>query len=206
MDTSDFLKAKNKIERKLKLDSDDKIEDAYHYCRQLYLAEEHHRQKIDNRANLLIGAAAITTAFLTGFLCIILYTKSSISISYVIVILAAYFCIVSFLIKTIQYAVDIGRLGKFTIDNPDHPDVHSSKDSGLIYVNKFGAVYYYFLFLGNRNININKKKRLAIAQTNIRNAILALLLISIIFIVDIILSERVYLKSLGNISEWLGLK
>jgi hypothetical protein len=74
MNSSDFLKVKNKIETELKLDSADKIEDAFHYCRQLYLAEEHHRHKIESRANLLIGAAAITTAFLTGFLCMILYT------------------------------------------------------------------------------------------------------------------------------------
>lgn len=203
MNSSDFLKTKDKIESELKLDSPDKIEDAFNYCRHLYLAEEHHRHKIESRANLLIGAAAITTAFLTGFLCMILYTKSSITLFYVAIILVAYFSIVYFLIKTIHYALDIGHLGKFRIDNPDHPDVNSSKDSGLMYVKKYGAVYYYFLFLGNRDVNVNKQRRLSKAQNNIRNAVLALLLISLIFIIDITLSKKIYLKYLKHIQEWL---
>ncbi len=203
MNSSDFLKTKDKIESELKLDSPDKIEDAFNYCRHLYLAEEHHRHKIESRANLLIGAAAITTAFLTGFLCMILYTKSIITLFYVAIILVAYFSIVYFLIKTIHYALDIGHLGKFRIDNPDHPDVNSSKDSGLMYVKKYGAVYYYFLFLGNRDVNVNKQRRLSKAQNNIRNAVLALLLISLIFIIDITLSKKIYLKYLKHIQEWL---
>jgi hypothetical protein len=203
MNSSDFLKAKDKIESELKLDSPDKIDDAFNYCKHLYLAEEQHRHKIESRANLLIGAAAITTAFLTGFLCMILYTKPSITLLYVAIILAGYFFIVYFLIKTIHYAIDIGHLGRFRIDNPDHPDVYSSKDAGLMYVKKYGAVYYYFLFLGNRDTNVNKKGRLAKAQNNIRNAILALLLISLIFIIDITLSEKIYVKYLNHIQHWL---
>lgn len=203
MNSFDFLKAKNKIERELQLDSPDKIEDAFYYCRQLYLAEEHHRHKIETRANLLIGAAAITTAFLTGFLCMILYTLHSITLFYVIITLAAYLSIVYFLVRTIHYALDINQLGRFRVDNPDHPEVYSLKDSGLMYIRKYGAVYYYFLFLGNRDININKKRYLAIAQNNIRNAVIALLLISLIFIIDITLSEKIYIKYLKNINEWI---
>lgn len=202
MNSSDFLEVKDKIETELKLDSADKIEDAFYYCRQLYLSEENHRQKIESRANLLIGAAAITTAFLTGFLCMILYKKSSVTLLYVIIILAAYLSIVYFLLKTIHYSVYISQLGKFRIDNPEHPEVYSSKDSGLMYVKKYGAVYYYFLFLGNRDININKKRDLTIAQNNIRNAIIALLVISLIFIIDITLSEKIYIKYLKHVQEW----
>jgi hypothetical protein len=206
MDSTDFLKAKDKIASKLKLDSDDKIDDAFHYCRQLYLAEESHRHKIENRANLLIGTAAITAALLTAFLCMALYAKSGISLLFVIIILASYCSIVYFLIKTIRYAVNISQLEKFNIDNPDHPDVYSSKDSGFMYVKKYGAVYYYFLFLGNRDININKKRRLAIAQTNMRNAVIALLLILVIFLFHITLSEKIYIKHLKQLQEWLWLK
>ena len=204
MKSSDFLKVKDKIERKLNLDSDDKIEDAFHYCRELYLAEEHHRHKIERRANLLIGAVAITAAFLTGFICIVLYTKTSIPLLYIIIILAAYFAIVYFLIKTIQYAVDISHLKKFSIDNPDHPEVINLKDSGFMYAKKYGAVYYYFLFLGNRDININKKKYLILAQNNIRNAVIALLLISLIFVIDITLSKKYPLTTLEIFKNGYG--
>jgi hypothetical protein len=79
MISQDYSKGTKEIESRLKLDSPERIEEALQYCATHYHNEENRRDKMESKANTLIAASAIMMAFITGFLCMILYDAPSLS-------------------------------------------------------------------------------------------------------------------------------
>ena len=72
METLESLKEVEKIKAELKLDSIEIIEESIQYYKNLYNNEEYRRQKLENKANILIAASAIVMVIITGFFCMML--------------------------------------------------------------------------------------------------------------------------------------
>lgn len=200
MISQDYLKETEKIESKLKLDSPERIEEALQYCATHYRNEENRRDKIESKANTLIAASTITIGFITGFLCMILYDAPSLSLLFLIIILIVYIIIAMFIIKSINYSLKIGRLVKDTLTDQQRIDYNIS-ETDLIHIKKARVINYYLLFTINRENNDKNEKYINIAQNSMKNAVIVLLLLSLSFVLDIVLSSKINLKYLNKIRE-----
>lgn len=200
MISQDYLKETEKIESKLKLDSPERIEEALQYCATLYSNEENRRDKIENKANTLIAASAITIAFITGFLCMILYDAPSLSLLFIIIILIVYTIIAFFIIKSINYSLKISRFGKNNSIDTKLVD-YNITESDIIHIKKVRVINYYILLNKNKQNNDKKEKYINIAQNSIKNAVIVLLLLSLSFVIDVALSIKTNIYYLNKIRE-----
>ncbi len=182
------LKEIEQIGEKLNLDSPEQIEEALDYFGTLYHNEEFRRETIENKANVLIAASVITIAFVTGFLCMILYNLPSITLLFMIIILTIYIVMAIYVIKSINHVIEIGSIGKHVLIMEPFSD-YSISESDIVNIKKSRALKYYSLFNKNKSINDDKKEYLDMAQKYIKNAIIALLLLSSIIIIDLVLSN-----------------
>jgi flagellar biosynthesis protein FlhB len=198
MDSTSYLEEKKNIENRLKLDTAERIEQALQYCSNLYRNEESRRDRIESRANLLIASASIIITFITGFLCIILYDMETISLSFLIIIFIIYIIIVSFIFNSIILSLEINKLGKYTMTEK-HFANYNITESDIIYIRKARAINYYILSDKNKQINDNKEDYLHKSQNNIKNAVIILLFISLVFVLDLALSNKINLKYLNRL-------
>jgi K+-sensing histidine kinase KdpD len=178
------------IEKKLKLDSPERIEEALQYFGTLYHNEEFRREIIENKANVLIAASVITIAFVTGFLCMILYNLPSITLLFMVIILAIYIVMAVYVIKSINQVIEISNVEKNMLFMEPFGD-YSVSESDIVNIKKSRAVKYYSSFNKSKSINDDKKEYLNTAQKNIKNAIISLLLLSLIIIIDLVLSNKI---------------
>lgn len=138
----------------------------------------------------MIAASVITIAFVTGFLCMILYDLPSITLLFMIVVVIIYIIMAVYVIKSINQVVEISSIGKNTLDMEPFSN-YSISESDIINIKKSRATRYYALFNKIKVINDEKREYLNTAQKNIKNAIVALLLLSLIIIVDLLLSGKI---------------
>jgi ABC-type multidrug transport system fused ATPase/permease subunit len=202
MDSSSYSEERKDIEKKLKLDSPEGIERALQYFGNLYRNEENRRDRIEGRANLLIASASIILTFVTGFLCMILYDMESISLAFLIIIFIIFIVVVAFIVDSIISSLEINKLGKYAMTDHDFVN-YSISESDIIHIKKARVINYYMLFDKNKQINEEKEKYLYKSQRSIKNAVIILLLISIAFVVDLALSNKINIKYLHKIREFL---
>jgi hypothetical protein len=178
-----------KIEQELNLTSPERIEEALHYFGTLFHNEEIRRETIESKANVLIAASVITIAFITGFLCMILYDLPSITLLFMIVVLVIYIIMAVYVIKSINQVIEISSIEKITLTAEPYGD-YSVSESDIVNIKKSRAINYYFLFNKTKSINDEKKEYLNTSQKNIKNAVIALLLLSLIIIIHLVLSNK----------------
>jgi len=202
MISQDCLKEKEEIESKLKLDSPERIEEALQYCATNYHYEQNRRDKIESKANTLIAASIISIAFITGFLCDILYDIPNLSLIFIIIIITTYIILAVFIIRSINYSLKVSRLGNYTMDNQHLVD-YNMTESDFIHIKKIRTINYYLLFTKNKHNNDNKEKYINIAQNSMKSVALVFLLLSLIFVFDIVLSNKINIKYLNKIREFI---
>lgn len=179
-----------RIEKELNLTSPERIEEALHYFGTLFHNEEIRRETIESKANVLIAASVITIAFVTGFLCMILYDLPSITLLFMIIVLVIYIFMAVYVIKSINQVIEISSIEKHTPKTEPFGN-YSVSESDIVNIKKSRAINYFSLFNKTKTINDEKREFLNTAQKNIKNAIIALLLLSLIIIIDLVLSNKV---------------
>jgi small-conductance mechanosensitive channel len=202
MISQDYLKEREEIASKLKLDSPEKIEAAFQYGRQLYLIEENRKDRIESRANLLIASSAIVMALVTVFLCIILYLAPDIPLLLIIIILIAYAFFALFIFNTINYALSISKLKGYSVTMPDSFESNDLKQTDIGDIRKSLAIDYCCLATKHRDINDQKGILLNTSQKLLKNAVIILILLSLAFVVDILLSNKIHMKYLAKLKSW----
>ena len=184
------LKETERIGQELNLNSPERIEEALQYFGTLYHNEEIRREHIESKANLLIAASVITIAFVTGFLCMILYDLPSITLLFMVAVLIIYVVMAVYVIISINHVIEISSIGKHTLDIEPFGD-YSISESDIMNIKKSRAIKYYSLFNTIKNTNDNKREFLNTAQKNIKNAVIALLGLSSIIIIDLLFSNKI---------------
>ena len=187
---SSDLKEIERIEKELNLSSPEQIEEALHYFGTLYHNEEIRRESIENKANVLIAASVITIAFVTGFLCMILYDLPSITLLFMVIVLGIYIVMGIYVIKSINQVIEISSIEKHTLKMEPYGD-YSISESDIVKIKKLRAINYYSSFNKIKTMNDTKKEYLNIAQQYIKNAVVALLLLSLVIIFDLLLSNKI---------------
>jgi hypothetical protein len=199
MITQDYLNEREKIAGQLKLDSPEKIETAFQYCRQLYLAEENRKDKIEGRANLLIASSAIVMALVTIFLCIIIYLAPNIPLILIVVILVGYFLIALFIFNSIHNAISISKLKGYSGLINDLPEIHGFTQADINNIRKSLTIDYCCLGTNHRDLNEQRRILLNTSQKLLRNAVIILILLSLFFVIDTLFSDKIYVKYLSKI-------
>jgi Ca2+/Na+ antiporter len=183
-------KGMEKIEQELNLTSPERIEEALHYFGTLFHNEEIRRETIESKANVLIAASVITIAFITGFLCMILYDLPSITLLFMIVVLVIYIIMAVYVIKSINQVIEISSIEKYTPTTEPYGN-YSVSESDIVNIKKSRVINYYLLLNKTKAINDEKKEYLNTSQKNIKNAVIALLLLSLIIIIHLVLSNKI---------------
>jgi hypothetical protein len=194
MITQGYLNEREKISGQLKLDSPEKIETAFQFCRQLYVAEENRKDKIEGRANLLIASSAIVMTLVTIFLCIIIYLALNIPLTLIIIILIGYFLIALFIFNSIHNAMSISKLKGYSGSIQDSPEIHGFSQTDIVNIRKSLAIDYCCLGANLRDLNEQKKILLNNSQKLLRNAVIILILLSLFFVIDVLLSDKICVK------------
>jgi hypothetical protein len=202
MISQDYLKEREQIASKLKLDSREKIEAAFQYGRQLYLIEENRKDKIESRANLLIASSAIAVALVTVFLCIILYLAPNIPLLLIVIILIAYSLIALFIFNSIHYAISISNLKGYSVTIPESFESNDLKQTDIGDIRKSLAIDYCCLATKQRDINDQRGILLNTSQKLLRNAVIILILLSLAFVLDILLSNKIDMKYFPQLKSW----
>jgi hypothetical protein len=192
----------NNIENKLKLNSPERVEVALEYYGNSYRNEELRRDRIDARANLLIASALIAIAFITGILCDIIYDMESISLFFLIAILIVYVVIVVFIVNSISASLEVNRFEKYSMTEKHYSD-YNIKESDILHLRKIRAINYYILYDKNKQINDNKENYLHKSQRNIKNAIMILLFIPLVFVINMVLSGKITFEYLNKFRSWI---
>ena len=151
MQPSSYMDKIKIIENKLEINSPERVEEALQYYGNFYRNEEHRRDKIDARANLLIAAASIIIAVITGFLCMLIYHMEIISFSVLAAILIAYAIISTFIINSISASLEVNKLKNYSMTDKHYSD-YGITESDLVYIRKVRAINYYILFNKNERI------------------------------------------------------
>jgi small-conductance mechanosensitive channel len=204
MISQEYLKEREQIASKLKLDSPEKIEAAFQYGRQLYLIEENRKEKIESRANLLIASSAIAMALVTVFLCIILYLAMEIPLLLIFIILIAYSLNALFIINSIHYAMSVSKLKGYAVTLPDSFESHDLKQEDIGYIRKSLAIDYCCLATKQGKINEQRELLLNKSHKLLRNAVITLILLSLAFVLDVLLSNKIHLKYFLKLKSWLN--
>jgi ABC-type multidrug transport system fused ATPase/permease subunit len=183
-------KETERIAQELNLNSPERIEEALQYFGTLYHNEEIRQENIESKANILIAASVLTIAFVTGFLCLILYDLPSITLLFIIVVVIIYIIMAIYVIKSINQVLEISSIGKNTLDMEPFSD-YSISESDIINIKKVRAANYFSLFNKIKVINDEKREIFNMAQKNIKNVIVTLLVLSLIMIVELLLSGKI---------------
>ena len=200
METLESLKEVEKIKAELKLDSIEIIEESIQYYKNLYNNEEYRRQKLENKANILIAASAIVMVIITGFFCMMLYDLSSITLSFLFLISIIYIFIAIFIHRSVRYSLKSSKLKKYLIQDPS-TEKYNITDDVIFKIKKFRAINYYLLFHKNKDINDEKEEFITIAQNALMYVIIVLLFLFLAFVLDTIVSSKINIKYINKIRE-----
>jgi hypothetical protein len=139
------LKEIENIEKELKLDSIEIIEESIRYYIKLYNNEEYLRQKIEKQANILIAGSAIIITIVTGFFSIILYNLENITSSFLVLILIIYLYFVKYIYKLVTHSIKCIKLKRITAKKLIH-DKYNITNDVILKIKKFKAIIFiYFI-------------------------------------------------------------
>jgi len=204
MITKDYLKEREIINEKLKLDSPEKIETAFQYYRQRYLSEENRKDKIEGRANLMIASSAIVMALITVFLCSIIYLAPNIPLILIMIIWIAYFLIALFIFKSIYCAMSINKLKGYLEAMQDPFGINGGTQTDIANIRKSMAIDY--CCLANRHSEVNDQREILLvtSQKTLRTAVIILILLCLSFVIDILYSNKICVKYMPKSMPWFN--
>jgi hypothetical protein len=200
MTTLESLKEIERIKDELKLDTIEIIEESIQFYMNLYNNEEYRRQKLENKANILISASAIVMVIITAFFCFMLYDLSSINLSFLVLISIIYIFIALFIHRSVSYSLKSSKLKKFTTKEPGTEKYNITNDV-IFRIKKFKAINYYLLYHKNQDINDKKEQCINIAQDSLMYVIIVLLFLFLAFVLDTIVSSKINIKHINKIKE-----
>jgi hypothetical protein len=192
MTFQDYLEEREKIANKLKLDSPEKIETAFEYYKQLHMAEEIRKNKIESRATLIIAGSAIMMGLVTLSISIIAYCGYYIQILLFIMILIGFILVIIFVFNSISYALNISKMkgdifkvpGSFVAYDLSHPE--------MVNIKKSFAIDYAYLANKYREINDQRETFLNTSQDSLKNAIIVLTISASILVINILYYKIIY--------------
>lgn len=179
-------KKRDFIEKRLSLNKNDKIEEALTYCAHLHNDESLRKATIEGKANTLMAATGVATAFMIGFFGLISRTSLGISTLGLIFILALYVAVVGFFLRCVYYALDTVKVRKYSYSIPDPEDIYNLKKKDVREVRLERAVDYLFSYFRNRDLNNAKATSLNKAQESLMLAIFLLAFLSLVFCVTML--------------------
>ncbi len=178
------------ISDKLTLYSQNKIDEALNYSKSLYDDEEERRKTIEAKANTLIATISVSTAFIIGFVGVILKEIENLNYLLLIISLLLYIIIALLLIRANVYAIRTVRVDLYYLTKPDSSDIYNLKEKAIYMVKNERAIDYYYSFLRNRGISDEKADWIIKAHKNLKNALFLLLILSILVSINIAISSK----------------
>ncbi len=156
--------------------TDDKIDDALSFCKEMLDSENDRGDRIESKAYNILGVTGISTAFITGVTSLLSDKASPIHIWLTLIV---YFLIVFALTITVLLASRVVIVGDYKYSYPDISDVFNMGTQDLLETKKERLASYLFSYSKNLQIHNQKASYLTASQIWFRNAIILFLVLSV---------------------------
>ncbi len=157
----------------------EKLDDALAYCTDLLRREEDRSAKIEAKAFTLIGITGLTTAFITGFVGLLLDQGKMPSAVIIGAATTLFVIVVASLMLTIYLAFRAVAVGDYRFMYPSANDIFALSTGCLQYVQRERVVDLFLSFAHNVGEINRKATYLGGAQVWFRNSLIALLLLAL---------------------------